>query len=102
MNSRTKELNKLKRKFHSLYERCLVCGKTPIDMAHLIGRNVTYKDNNGKEKNDPTSIDNVFPLCRIHHSEYDKNTNSDKRIEWLIKKGLYQYSDRLKKIVNNY
>lgn len=102
MNSRTKELNKLKRKFHSLYERCIVCGKSPIDMAHLIGRNVSYKDDNGKEKNDPTSLNNVFPLCRIHHSDYDKNTNPEKRIEWLNKKGLKIFSDRLNKIVNNY
>ncbi len=71
-------------------------------MAHLIGRNVSYKDDQGNEKNDPSDIKNVFPLCRIHHQEYDRNTNSEKRLEWLENKGLKNYSTILKKIVKNY
>ena len=102
MNSRTKQLNKMKREFHKLYERCIVCGKTPVDMDHIIGRNVSYKDNDGKEKNDPTSLENVFPLCRVHHSEYDRNTNAEKRKEWLNKFHLKQIITRLEFLVYNH
>lgn len=42
---------------------CLVCGRSPVDPAHLIPRGVTSVD-----QDDPLA---VVPLCRRDHRAYD-------------------------------
>jgi hypothetical protein len=41
--------------------RCLVCGRSPVDPAHVVPRRLGGCD----------SPDCVVPLCRAHHRSYD-------------------------------
>lgn len=84
MNKRTKYLVSLGKLFHSIYQHCMICGGSPIDMAHLVGKNVSYKKD-GVEQNDPTKMESVVPLCRKHHMEYDSKTSIDARIKFWRK-----------------
>lgn len=44
---------------------CAVCAQEPVDPAHLIPRSLAA------DFDDPRS---VIPLCRYHHSEFDRGT----------------------------
>lgn len=46
---------------------CRICGRQPVDAAHVIGRARDKRIGN-KATVDP---DSVIPLCREHHMEYD-------------------------------
>lgn len=95
MNKRTKSIVSLGKLFHTIYQYCMICGSSPVDMAHLVGKNVTYKKN-GIEQNDPTKMESVVPLCRSHHLEYDRKTSLESRIKFWQKHGKRQMADKLK------
>jgi hypothetical protein len=101
MNHRTKLINKAIKEFHKIHTYCIVCGTKPVDACHLIGRNVSYKDNKGKEKNDPTNKELFIPLCRRCHQDYDRHTSTVMRLAWLNAKHLYFFADKLKNIIEN-
>jgi hypothetical protein len=70
--------------------RCILSGATRFDVAHLIGRNVgRYKRYN------PLDPKNMMCLNRELHRDFDKNTNVDKRIDWLREHALHQFAERL-------
>ena len=73
----------------------MICGCSPVDMAHLVGKNVSYKKN-GVEQNDPTVMEAVVPLCRAHHREYDRNTGIHQRIEFWLKYKKHSIADKIR------
>lgn len=91
---RTNKIVALGKIFHSTFQYCTICGGSPVDMAHLVGRNVSYKKN-GIEQNDPTKLEAVVPLCRKHHMQYDKNTSLDARIEFWHKNGCSTIANKM-------
>lgn len=42
---------------------CRVCGTLPVEAAHIISRSLAPNGGEG--------WDNIIPLCREHHREYD-------------------------------
>lgn len=70
--------------------RCVLSGATRFDVAHLIGRRV------GKYRRyNPLDPKNMLCLNRELHRDFDKNTNAQKRIDWLREHGLHQFAERL-------
>jgi hypothetical protein len=93
MNSRTKKLNTARKEFLAKNLRgqklpCIICFQ-PGEWAHLIGRNVPVAGN------DPTKDGMAIGLCRKHHSEYDKNTSIEKRMEFWEKYNFYSLAQKL-------
>lgn len=60
-----------------------------IDGAHLLP--VRYAGGTY----DPTNPDHVVSLCRVLHTEYDRNKTIESRAEWLRRHGLSQWADKL-------
>jgi hypothetical protein len=54
-------------KVHGGEQRCRVCGTSPVETAHVIGRARDLRSGNVIRVNP----DAVIPLCREHHRAYD-------------------------------
>ena len=73
--------------------RCVVCGQSPVDGAHLLPRNVAFV------RYVPWDADNIISLCRPHHREYDIHHWPHDKIRWLEQKGLYDASRRVEYLI---
>ena len=93
MNRRTFEINKASQKIKTSHPNCLLCGRQPVDGAHIVPRN------NPAKKNDPTKEENIVSLCRRCHVTYDKNKTMESRMDFWIENGFIQIAQRIRNII---
>jgi hypothetical protein len=77
------------------YTQCIVCTAPHPIGAHLLGRNVRYKNYN------PADKANLRPLCDKCHRSYDKNTSPIARMKWWEERGFYSIVQRIAWLVSN-
>lgn len=60
---------------------CVVCGRTPVDIAH------SNQSKHGKGRGLKADDYYTIPLCRMHHIEYDHFTsmNRSQSVVWFDK-----------------
>lgn len=81
------------------YDRCRVCGESPSELAHTIGRRFDDRLANGDYQVNPAS---VVLLCSRHHGEFDRHEidilgylNRDEEIDAVARVGIERAYRRL-------
>lgn len=95
MHERTKTMLSNGIQLRNGYKYCMVCGGSYPIGAHLLGRNVSYKNYN------PADKANLRPLCHRCHTSYDKNTSPVSRMEWWRDRGFETVAQRIEWLISN-
>lgn len=101
MHRRTIQINEAIQKRKERFPDCEVCGDGPVFGAHIVGRNVSYRSHDGREKNDPTCVDLIRSLCWKCHKSYDSNTNPAARVQWWERRGKAAEAKKVREITEN-
>lgn len=93
MNRRTILIDKAIKQIKRSYPNCILCGRKPVDGAHLIPRN------NPAKNNDPTKPENIVSLCRRCHMSYDLNKTMTDRMDFWIENGHIHLAQRIRNLI---
>lgn len=73
---------------------CRVCGRGPVDGAHLLPRRVAFKWYHADDERW------IISLCRTHHKEYDALNLAYRKVGWLVRNNIEPHAGLLAKGLN--